>query len=81
MSLIFININNNNTAKYGKQRLITMSIVHITKSKSQTKIEIQNATKIKLSRGKIKLVMNNFCNSDVDVYISNGINAPGTIQY
>jgi len=25
--------------------------------------------------------MNTLCNNDVDVYISNGINAPGTIQY
>jgi len=37
--------------------------------------------KIKLLRGKGKLVMNNLCNNDVDVYISNGVNAPGTIQY
>jgi len=36
---MFININNSNTVKYGKQ-LITMSIVHTTKIQiSQTKTE------------------------------------------
>jgi len=50
-----------------------MSIVHTTKSKFpklKQKYRVQDATKIKLLRGNGKLVKNDLCSINVDVYIS-----------